>query len=121
MRRVFKIMAIVLLVIVALFVSVFAIIGLDVAGLTATGSQTLNSCGNSVGHALVVYDPGLSGSAKDAATRIASDLQAKGYTVDLAGVKSKTAEITASYNITLQVVQCIGEPQQAQSKDISRD
>ena len=52
-----------------------------------------------VGRALVVYNPGLSGSAKQAATIIAGDLQTKGYTVDLAGVRSKTATNTSSYDI----------------------
>ena len=68
-----------------------AIIFLDVAAYTATGSQTLTPTGTSVGNALVLYDPGLSGTAKGVAEKVASDLQAQNYTVTLAGIKSSAA------------------------------
>ena len=78
MRKLMKIGIVVLLVLVILIVSVFAIFALDFASYGATGSETLNPSGNSVGRALVVYDPGLSGAAKQDATRIANDLLTKG-------------------------------------------
>jgi flavodoxin len=47
----------------------------------------------------VIYDPGLSGTSKGVADKVASDLQAKGYTVTLAGVKSSAAGSTTGYKI----------------------
>ena len=72
---------------------------LDVMSYTATGSKILSPAGSPVGNALVVYDPGISGAAKNAALTIAGDLQSKGYTVDLAGVKSSTVGNVSGYNI----------------------
>ena len=46
----------------------------------------------------MVYDPGLTGGAKDAATKIGYDLQDAGYNVTLAGVKSAAAINTAGYD-----------------------
>jgi menaquinone-dependent protoporphyrinogen IX oxidase len=90
---------VVLVVIIALLVSVFAVFTFDLMSYGATASETLNPVGTPVGSALVVYNPGLSGSAKQAATIIAGDFQTKGYTVDLAGVRSKTATNSSSYDI----------------------
>jgi len=95
----FRIVGIVVVVIIALLISVFAVFTFDLMSYGATASETLNPVGTPVGSALVVYNPGLSGSAKQAATIIAGDLQAKGYTVDLAGVRSKTATNPSSYDI----------------------
>ncbi len=84
----------IVLVIVLLIVITIAGMGFllfDGMSYTATSSQTLNPTGTSVGNALVVYDPGISGAAKTAATDIAGDLQSKGYTVELAGVRSAAA------------------------------
>jgi hypothetical protein len=95
------IVGIVVIIIVVLIVIGIAFIFLDLISYTATGSETLNPAGASVGRALVVYDPGLSGAAKDAATKIADDLQAKEYTVDLAGVRSGTADNKSGYKIII--------------------
>jgi flavodoxin len=99
MRKVFKIVLAVLAVLIILFAAFAALIFLDLAAFTATGSQTLAPSGTSVGNALVVYDPGLSGAAKDAASKIAINLQTDGFTVHLAGVKSSTATHTTGYEI----------------------
>lgn len=85
-------------VILIAFVSM-GFITYDVMSYTATGSETLNPAGNQVGKALVVYDPSIKGTAKNAATVIAGELQAKGYTVDLAGIRSETAANTSGYNV----------------------
>jgi hypothetical protein len=85
---------IVLLVTIFLGITVF-----DVAGYTATNSQTLEDKGSSVGKALVIYDPGLSGSATSFANKVAFNLQSKNYTVTLAGVKTSEAQNVGSYNI----------------------
>jgi len=98
-KRWLKVGIIVLAVIVILFVSVFATIYLDLAGYFATSSERLNPSMATVGRALVVYSPGLSGAAKADAREIADDLQAKGYTVDLAGVRSTIAGNQSGYNI----------------------
>jgi len=47
--------------------------------------------GDMVGDALVVFDPGMSGKAKEAATAIANDLAGEGYQVNLVGIKSRAA------------------------------
>lgn len=101
MNKIIKIAAIAFLVIVILLSSVVAVLFLDLASYTASGSQTLNASGTPVGHALVVYNPGLSGAAKGAAEKIAGDLQSKGYSVDLAGVRSKTAEKASDYDVVV--------------------
>jgi flavodoxin len=101
MRKAFKIIIAIFALLVILVIGFGAIIILDVASFTATGSETLTPTDTAIGKALVAYDPGLSGTAKNVATKIASDLQANGYTVDLAGIKSPTAANTSSYNIVV--------------------
>ena len=71
----------------------------DIMSYTATDSQTLNPNGASVGNALVVYDPGITGTAKNVASVIANDLQAKGYTATIAGIKSSNVLNTTGYNV----------------------
>jgi flavodoxin len=73
----------------------------DIMSYTAPGSKTLSPSGTSVGKALVAYNPGLSGAAKDAAERIAGDLQSKGYTVSLAGIKSADAANISGYDVII--------------------
>ncbi len=90
-------LGIVLIVLIA-FASIGLVMG-DVMSYTATGSQTLNPNGTSAGKALVVYDPGITGTAKNVAAVIADDLQAKGYTVTLAGIKSSNVLNTTGYNV----------------------
>jgi len=87
--------------IVVISVVVVAFAALDLMSYTATGSQTLSPSGTSVGRALVVYDPGLSGAPKQAAVKVADDLKAGGYIVDLAGVRSSTAQNTSGYDIVV--------------------
>jgi flavodoxin len=99
MRKVFKIVAAVIIAIIILVVAFVAVAFLDLAAYTATGSQTLTPTGTSLGKAIVVYDPGLSGAAKGVADKVASDLQASGYTVTLAGIKSSAATHIAGYSI----------------------
>lgn len=72
---------------------------MDMMSYTATGSEMLTPAGAVVGRALVVYDPGVSGAAKGAAVKIAGDLRSKGYTVDLAGVRSEAAGNVSGYGI----------------------
>jgi len=84
-----------------LFIAFAAVIFLDVAAFTATGSETLQPDGTPLAKALVVYDPGLSGSAKTVAYKVALDLQAQGCTVNFAGIKSGTAANTTGYNIVV--------------------
>lgn len=90
----------IIIVILVAFVSMGFVI-YDVMSYTSTGSQTLNPAGNVVGNVLVVYDPGISGDAKNAAALIAGDLQAKGYKVDLAGIRSTEATTTSGYDVII--------------------
>jgi flavodoxin len=99
MRKAFKIILVIFAVLIIIAVSFAALFFLDLAAYTATGSKTLTPTGTSVGKAIVIYDPGLSGNTKTVADKVASDLQAKGYTVTLAGVKSSAAATTSGYNI----------------------
>ena len=99
MRKIFKIILAIFAVMIIIVVAFAAIIFLDIAAYTATGSQTLTPSGTSVGKALVTYDPGLSGTLKDVADKVASDLQAQNYTVTLAGIKSSAAANTSGYKI----------------------
>jgi len=101
MRKIFKIILAIFAVVVIVIVAFGAIILLDVAAYTATGSQTLTPTGTSVGEALVIYDPGLSGTAKDVADKVAIDLEAKSYTVTEAGVKSPVAANTTEYSVVV--------------------
>ncbi|HML04515.1 MAG TPA: flavodoxin domain-containing protein [Methanobacterium sp.] len=97
-----KILKIAGLGIVAVLVAFFVVMGFvffDGISYTATSSEKLNPTGTEVGKALVVYDPGISGNAKNVATAIAKDLQLKGYSVDLAGINSAIAKNTSGYNI----------------------
>jgi flavodoxin len=89
---------------IIIIVVIFAFLGsiiFDVASYTATSSQTLQPNGTNIGNAMVVYDPGLSGAASGTASTIASKLQAKGYTVDLVGIKNSKATNTSNYNIVV--------------------
>lgn len=99
MRKIFKIILAIFAVIIIIVVAFGAIILLDVAAYTATGSQTLTPIGTSIGKAIVIYDPGLSGTAKGVADKIASDLQAESYTVTETGVRSSAASNTTDYSI----------------------
>lgn len=93
------IMGILIILFVMVIIAVTIVTFLDVMSFTAIGSVTLNPAEQSSGRALVVYDPGVSGSAKKIAGKIAANLQIKGYTVDLAGVRSRTAGNVSGYEI----------------------
>ena len=99
MRKIFKIILAIFAAIIIAVVAFGAIIFLDVAAYTATGTQTLTPTGTSIGKAIVIYDPGLSGTAKGVADKVAADLQTKSYTVTVAGVKSSAASSTSDYKI----------------------
>jgi menaquinone-dependent protoporphyrinogen IX oxidase len=98
MRKLLKILFTIFVVIMAFFIACAAIITYDVAGALATDTHPLPN-GAPIGQAIVVYDPGLTGGAKDAATKIGYDLQDKGYNVTLAGVKSATATTISIYDV----------------------
>ena len=99
MRKALKIVLYIfaiLMIVVTIFGALFF---LDLAAYTATGSQTLQPSGTSVGKAIVVYDPGLSANSKNIADKVAIDLQTQNYTVTLAGIKSSAAVTTKNYTI----------------------
>ncbi len=99
MRKALKIVLAIVTVIIILFAAFAALIFLDLSAYTATGSTALQPSGASVGNALVLYDPGYSGASTRVAQKVADDLQAKNYTVTLAGIKSSDAANTAGYSI----------------------
>jgi flavodoxin len=99
MKRILKVLLAVFAVLVIIVVAFGAFFFLDLVAFTANSSKTLAPQGTSVGDALVVYDPGLSGTTTRVAEQVAADLQAKGYTVILAGVKSAAAANTAGYTV----------------------
>ncbi len=99
MRRGLKAVIAIVVILIVAFAAFAASVFLDLAAYTATSSQTLTPAEVSMGNALVVYDPGLSGASKGVAQTVAEDLQEKGYTVVLAGIKSSAASNTTGYNI----------------------
>jgi len=98
MRKLFKIILSIFIIVMAVLIACAAVIALDVAGALATDTHLLPH-GEPIGQALVVYSPGLSGGAKDVATKIGYNLQDKGYNVVLAGIKSSAAEDISGYNV----------------------
>ena len=97
--KIVKIAGLIVVVVVLLIIVSMGFVFLDAMSYTATGSETLSPAGNVTGNALVVYDPGITGFAKDVATKIAGDLQSKGYTVTLAGVRSSAAANVSGYDV----------------------
>lgn len=87
---------IILVVVIAL--GIIPLISHDMSN-RATVFETLGPNGAIVGNALVVYDPSITGNTKNVASLIAGDLQAKGYKVDLVGIKNPKAENTSGYNV----------------------
>lgn len=81
------------------FIAFMAYVGSDTLSSRATDSELLEPGGGPAGKALVVYNPGLSGAPKEAATKIAGDLNAQGYEVMLAGVKSDAATDVSGYDV----------------------
>ncbi len=94
MRKLFKVILAFFAALIIIVVVFGAIIFLDVVAYTATGSQTLIPTEASMGTALVLYDPGLSGASSRVADKIAVELQAQSRTVTLAGIKSPAAADT---------------------------
>lgn len=88
------------LIVVVVITSV-TLINFDLMSYTATGIETLSPAGTSSGHALVVYNPGVTGAAKNAATGIANNLKSQGYNVTLAGVRNAAATSTSDYDIII--------------------
>ncbi len=99
MKKLLKIILAVFAVIIMIFVIIGAIFFLDLVAYTATGTQTLTPSEASMGTALVLYDPGFSGASTRVAEKVAVELQSRGLTVTLAGIKSSTASITTGYNV----------------------
>jgi flavodoxin len=96
--RILMILGISVLLVIVMAIGAFAFISNDM-GNRATVSETLTPNGTIVGNALVVYDPSITGNTKNVANMIASDLQARGYKVDLEGIKNPKAENTSSYDV----------------------
>ena len=99
MKKLFKIIIIVFAVLL-IGAAVFALLTFgDVLSYTATGVEIRAPMGVLVGKALVVYNPGLSGGAKDAASKIANGLKSNGYQITFAGIRSTAAADTSGYDI----------------------
>ncbi len=98
MRKTLKIAFITFAVLIIVAITSFSLIMFDVAGSLATESKALPN-GAAIGKALVVYDPGLTGTAKGVATKTGYRLQESGYDVTLAGVRSSAAAQIAGYSV----------------------
>lgn len=98
-KKLGKIIGISLVIVIIAAVLGFSIAFYDVMGFNDKESQTLNPDGAVVGNAMVVYDPGITGTAKKVADSIAKDLQAKGYRVELAGISSSKADNISDYSV----------------------
>jgi len=99
LKKIGKVLGIGIIVIIIASLATVGFVFYDLMSYTATSSQTLNPSVTEVGKALVVYDPGVSGAAKNVAGTIASDLQSKGYKVELAGIRSAVAKNTSKYGV----------------------
>ena len=100
MKKIFKIVLVIFAVVIISGIGFFALVIGDVAGSLATGTHSLPN-GAATGKAIIVYDPGLSGGAKDVATKIGYELQSSGYDVLLAGVKSSAASNLTGYKVVV--------------------
>lgn len=97
-RRLFKII-IILIAALIIAAGLFALVVFgDIASYTAT-SVDVRSPTILIGEALVVYDPGLSGAAKDVASKIANLLTSNGYEVTFAGVRSSAAANMTGFSV----------------------
>jgi flavodoxin len=99
MRKIIKIILAVFAILLIIFSIASAIIFLDVASLTATNSQTLSPSGQTIGTALVAFDPGLTDDTKIVAQTLAENLQQTGYEVTLAGIKNSVVSQSGNFNI----------------------
>jgi hypothetical protein len=96
MHKILKIILAIFACFIIIAVSGLGLVILDVAGNFATDTHPLPN-GAATQKVLIVYDPGLSGAAKDVATKIGYNFQDSGYDVVLAGVKSQTAANPSGY------------------------
>ena len=99
MRKLLKIILAIFAIIVIAVGAFVAVIFLDLAAYTETGSQTLPGAQPIMGAALVLYDPGLSGASTRVAEKVAADLQNQTLTVTLAGIKSSAVANTTGYDV----------------------
>ena len=99
-KKLFKIILVLFLALVIFTAVGLSVVFIHAAPSAATSSQSLTPTsypvGPAPGYALVVYDPGSTGAAKSIADEMASDLQAQGYFVNLAGIDSTMAKADAS-------------------------
>nr|WP_319373335.1 flavodoxin domain-containing protein [uncultured Methanobacterium sp.] len=98
-KSILKKMGIGLVIFILLLFAVMGSIIFDAASYTGTGSEKLEANGTAVGSALVVYDPGFSGVAKNTASNISSQLQTYGYNVDVVGIRNSQATNTSNYDV----------------------
>lgn len=98
MKKILKIVLLVFLIVIIAVFGSFGVIMADLSGNLATDSHALPN-GAAIGKAIAVYSPGLSGEAKNAATKIGYELQETGYDVVLAGVKSSAATNLTGYDV----------------------
>ena len=98
---IFTIFLYIIALIILVIIVISAFIFLDLMSYTARGTKSITSSRNVIGNALVVYNPGISGMAKNAANNIANDLKSKGYNVQLTGIKNKAASSTLGYKIVV--------------------
>ncbi|MGA9140722.1 MAG: flavodoxin domain-containing protein [Methanocella sp.] len=97
--KIIKAAGILAIVAIVAMIAFLTILSADLLSSFATGSERLAPDGIPAGKALVVYNPGLSGAPKDAATQIAADLQSAGYEVVLAGIGSAAAANLSCYDV----------------------
>jgi flavorubredoxin len=99
MEKLFKIVIIILAVLIIAVAIVAIVIFGDIVSYTATGVEIKSPTDTQIGKALVVYDPGLSGAAKNAAENAVDGLASNGYEVTFAGVRSAATGNTSDFNV----------------------
>lgn len=88
-----KIVIVSLVIVIITTIILFAVAITDWMGYSAKDSTVLEAEGNLKGNALVVYNPGLSGQAKQAAMIMGEQLAAEGYRTTVCGVSSEQADM----------------------------
>lgn len=74
-----------------------AVMALDLTSYLATDRMTMGP-EDVARKALIVYDPGITGTAKKSALWMGNDLATRGYNVTVAGVRSQGAENATEYS-----------------------
>jgi hypothetical protein len=96
-----------------------AVMALDLTSYMATDRTTIGP-EDAARKALIVYDPGITGTAKKSALWMGNDLATRGYNVTVAGVRSRGAENATEYSPVVLVAPAYAWGLPGTAKDYAR-